>query len=189
VANLCPIVPSARHFATALPIPAPIAAISCDLDYTVPYLLRGYAMAIKQGLFFSRAAIALVLAGVAGCQQYEVNLNGRTLYRPAPLFSDFVLADKALSACVKQTILDRAITRQEDLVSLKCTYASIESLEGLERFTQLQVLDLRHNRIGRWVSQPWALLQRLDLRGNPVNCQDLVGRASAQLTVLSDCPP
>lgn len=134
---------------------------------------------------------ALLLAAllVAGCADYAVTFNERTLYTPPALFSDFSLADEALGECVAQHIIDGKITASDALTLLDCSRAGITDLAGLEVFTgltrvrlsgnaieditplaaatELEVLLLADNRIGD-AAPLFALeaLERLDLSGN-----------------------
>jgi Leucine-rich repeat (LRR) protein len=147
--------------------------------------------------------IAPLLAALllAGCADYAVTFNDRTLYTPPALFSDYTLADEALRECVTQHIIDGRITTAEALTLLDCSQAGITELAGLEVFTgltrvrlsgnaieditplaaatELEVLLLADNRIGD-AAPLFALeaLERLDLSGN-----DRMTCPSARLTI------
>ncbi len=131
---------------------------------------------------------ALIVMLVTGCERYSVSLNGQTLYTPKALFSDFVIADPGLSSCVKQTILDGRIERADQLTALKCTYAGIERLEGLEVFSNLQQLDLRHNRLKSLAPiKTLAALKQVDVRGNSALCAEVSGSSWKGVALTTDC--
>jgi len=119
--------------------------------------------------FICSCAIAL-----SGCG-YRVTLNQQPVYEPKPLFQNFTLADAALSDCVNQTIEDEGVTDAKQLIALHCSYAGIESLEGLARFANLRQVNLSYNEIRD--GQPLlklTKLQRLDLQGNvDLPCDDV----------------
>src|SRR5690606_4285967 len=104
-----------------------------------------------------------------GCKQYSVSLNEKVLYTPAPLFTHFSLADRQLQSCVDQTIKDLKATKAQDLTSLNCSHAGIESIEGLGIFTELQHLHRANNSISN-ISALTSLpkLETLILRDNKV---------------------
>ena len=82
-----------------------------------------------------------------GCGGYSFTLNDQTLFEPPPLFSDYRIADAALSACVRQAIADAGITRAEDLHDLNCSSAGIRSLAGIEVFIGLERIGLDGNAL------------------------------------------
>jgi len=84
---------------------------------------------------------------VAGCADYAVTFNERTLYTPPALFGDFTLADEPLRECVTQHIIDGRITSAEALTLLDCSHAGITELAGLEVFTGLTRVRLSGNAI------------------------------------------
>ena len=136
---------------------------------------------------------ALLLLTIAGCQDYQLTINDREVYSPPQLFSDYQVPDAALRACIKQTIVDQSIVRAEQLTALVCTYAGIESLQGLNRFTQLTTINLANNRLKN--IKPLMFfggLQRVNLTDNPdLNCVDIKSLSdllpSPPVTSLS-CP-
>lgn len=93
----------------------------------------------------------LVLLGVAwllaACQGYDVTVNDRVVYSPAPLFAGFDIPDPGLATCVRQAVIDQAITDPSDLKDLNCAHAGIESLDGLAEFSGLTRLGLASNRV------------------------------------------
>ncbi len=132
-----------------------------------------------------------------GCKNYSVSLNDKTVYTPAPLFTNYQIADVKLHACVEQTIYDLKITKAEELTRLNCSNAGIISLTGLDKFFALTELNLANNQIsdintlgklGRLgvllinnnsIKNPAPLLnllhlQQLDTTYNPgMSCKDL----------------
>lgn len=84
---------------------------------------------------------------VSACSDYEVKFNDRALFTPTPLFSKYVLQDRALNNCVRQHIIDERITQADELRVLVCTNAGIVSLTGLATFTEVQQLNLASNAI------------------------------------------
>ena len=88
-----------------------------------------------------------VLLSVAACGNYDITVNERKVYTPAPLFSDFNLADPALQQCVKQAVIDQKVTAASGLKILNCSHAGVGSLAGLEIFTGLSHLRLSSNAI------------------------------------------
>lgn len=129
--------------------------------------------------YFHPNLAPLIFAGISialsGCSRYAFSVNDNELYRPAPLYTDFRVADEALAACIEQTIHDKRITKVKQLQSLNCSNAGIRSLAGLEHFAWLQKLDVSNNNI----SDSEALrmlnsLQYLKISGNPqLDCADL----------------
>ena len=113
-------------------------------------------------------ALGLFLS-LAACSDYEVKFNDRPLYTPAPLFTDYRLADAALETCIEQTVRDKRITSAEDLNLLVCTSAGIATLEGLGTFAELKQLNLAHNIITEVTAlSKLAQLRRLDLSDNAI---------------------
>ncbi|MEQ8264045.1 hypothetical protein [Pseudohaliea sp.] len=168
-----------------------------------PALLRASLFA---GLFTALPGALLL----AGCADYAVTFNDRTLYTPPPLFRDFSLDDEALRECVTQHIVDGELTSAEALTLLDCSQAGISDLAGIERFTGLtrvrfsgnaiedvtplaaasglELLLLENNRISD-ATPLFALeaLERLDLSGNDrLTCPEPVP-AIAELTLPEHC--
>ncbi len=133
---------------------------------------------------------------IMGCKNYSISVNDNTVYTPAPLFTNYQLADAKLKDCVEQTIADSNITKVEDLKRLNCSNAGISSLDGLDKFFALTELNLANNRLtnisslaklGRLevltlknnqIKDPVPLLsllhiQSLDVSQNPMSCKDL----------------
>ncbi|MEZ5567792.1 MAG: hypothetical protein R3E54_05530 [Halioglobus sp.] len=159
-----------------------------------------------------RNTLILPLFLLVACQGYDFTVNERVVYSPPPLFRDFALADEALRDCVMQLIADERITRVEQLVTLNCSHAGIESLDGLDVFSSLGSLRLSANRVRNLLAlsalpeleqlylddnrviDPVPLyslekLQTLDLSGNPgLQCPDPGAlQQVAQLALPSHC--
>ncbi|MEE4661592.1 MAG: hypothetical protein V2J89_14065 [Halieaceae bacterium] len=94
---------------------------------------------------FIAALLACAMTG--GCADYQFTVNEKVLYRPAPLFVDYQIADAALLQCINQHIEDARITSAEQLTALNCSHAGIEKLDGIETFTGLTHLKLTGNAI------------------------------------------
>lgn len=85
------------------------------------------------------------------------------------------MADTNLRNCIQQHIEDQEIYAPEELKQLACSSAGIESLDGLERFSRIEQLDLENNPLTQ-ISTLFMLanLQYVDLRGNSnIGCEEL----------------
>ena len=104
-------------------------------------------------LFETESARALLIAllmsgtGCAKLGQYDISVNNITVYEPSAPFTVSGVEDSALTACLTQTLLDIDARMATDLVSLNCSDAGIQSLAGLEQFTQIQSMKLSSNDI------------------------------------------
>ncbi|BFM14986.1 hypothetical protein R50073_11690 [Maricurvus nonylphenolicus] len=96
---------------------------------------------------FTRVFIIATTLLIGACSKYQLTLNERVMYTPAPLFTDFSTADRQLKTCLDQAITDAQVTSAGDLKQLICTHAGLTSLEGLEIFTGLELLHLAHNKL------------------------------------------
>lgn len=132
-------------------------------------------MLIKRSI----AVIGFAVVMLSSCDRYRVTLNEHPVYEPAPLFSDFNIADHSLFTCVQQTIEDQGITAAEQLKALSCSHAGIASLQGLQRFDHIEVLNVRHNAIS-----DIALLQQLP----HLKILDLSSNAIKSVTALLALP-
>ena len=94
--------------------------------------LRPQRPARLRAALFAGLSIALIDALlVAGCADYAVTFNDRTLYMPPALFRDFSLDDEALRECVTQHIVDGEIASAGALTLLDCSQAGrCEGKEG-----------------------------------------------------------
>lgn len=99
----------------------------------------------RKSIFRICALISSVI--LIGCKSYSVSVNERVVYTPAPLFSDYTIADPQLATCVAQTIADAHITNAEELKRLNCSNAGIKSLAGLDKFFALEELNLADNQL------------------------------------------
>jgi len=131
---------------------------------------------------------AFILLGA--CQGYDFTVNDKVVYSPKPLFRDYTTPDPGLDHCLEQAINDGVITAAGQLTSLDCSFAGIESLEGIAAFTELRSLRLSANKVrnlgelskiitleelyldDNQVVDPVPLyalpaLRRIDLSGNP----------------------
>ncbi|MEZ5571924.1 MAG: hypothetical protein R3E64_07845 [Halioglobus sp.] len=84
---------------------------------------------------------------LGACQGYDVTVNDKVVYTPVPLFNDFTTPDPGLNSCIKRAINDGVFTRADQLTSLDCSFAGIESLAGLAIFTELKTLRLSANKV------------------------------------------
>ncbi|MEH6568014.1 MAG: hypothetical protein V7709_02985 [Halioglobus sp.] len=103
----------------------------------------------------------LVLILISACESYDFRVNEKLVYSPKPLFSDFVVPDTALAACLEQAIKDGKITSASELALLNCSHAGVKQLTGLEAFTGLSQLKLSANSIGD--ISPLASLTSLEI--------------------------
>lgn len=119
----------------------------------------------RKSIFFICALISSVI--LTGCKDYSVSINERMVYTPAPIFSDYKIADTQLATCVAQTIADAHVTTAEELKRLNCSNAGIKSLAGLDKFFALEELNLADNQLVD-ISQiePLGRLKIVILSGN-----------------------
>ena len=109
----------------------------------------------------------LLLLGA--CQGYDFKVNDKVVYTPIPLFTDFTVPDPGLDSCLKQAINDGVITAPEQLTTLDCSFAGIESLEGLAAFTGLKSVRLSANKVRNLVELAKIMtLQDLILDDNQI---------------------
>ncbi len=108
---------------------------------------------------------ATLLSGLfillSGCADYQFTFNEQVIYEPPSLLSNFQVADSHLASCIAQTVEDQKVTAIEQLESLACSNAGIESLAGIEQFTELKQLNLDSNQISD--IQPLSNLIKLEL--------------------------
>lgn len=143
-------------------------------------------------LIFGASICAALLLG--GCQRYSLTLNERELYRPQPLLTDYSVADRALQTCIDEHIRSQSVRHPDQLVSLNCSYAGIQTLDGIQQFSRLEAIQLKGNPIEDFeplLSLPH--LRLLDLSETPdPNCEHLQLFVSAQIEQLilpSVCAP
>ena len=118
---------------------------------------------------FSILAVIFICGLCAGCKNYSVSVNDKTVYTPASLFTNYQITDVKLKDCVEQTIYDLHITKAEDLTRLNCSNAGISSLQGLEKFFALAELNLADNQISNInVLEKLGRLEVLVLNNNAI---------------------
>lgn len=83
---------------------------------------------------------------LCACQDYDFKVNDKIIYSPT-LFRNFTTPDPGLTSCLQQAIKDAAVTEGRQLTTLDCSFAGIESLDGLSAFTGLKALRLSANQI------------------------------------------
>ena len=98
----------------------------------------------------ARTLLIVLLMSGAGCAelgQYDIKVNNVTVYEPSAPYSVSGIEDPALAACLSQSLLDIDARMATDLLALNCSDADIQSLDGLEQFTQIQSMKLSSNDI------------------------------------------
>jgi Leucine-rich repeat (LRR) protein len=106
---------------------------------------------------------------LGACEGYDVRVNDKIVYTPIPLFANFTTPDPGLNSCLKQAINDGAITSAQQLTALDCSFAGIESLDGLSTFSALRALRLSGNKVRNLVEINSLIeLQELFLDDNQV---------------------
>ena len=106
---------------------------------------------------------------LVACQGYDFTVNDKVVYRAAPPFTDYEVADPALAECLQQAILDQAVTAAGQLSSLNCSHAGIVKLDGLATFTGLVALRLSSNSVRNLVELTRLVaLEELYLEDNRV---------------------
>jgi hypothetical protein len=130
----------------------------------------------------------LLVAIIAGCKSYSVSLNNNMVYTPPSLFKDFAIADAHLRACVEQTIIDKHITKAEDLKQLNCSHAGVASLTGLEKFYSIEQLNLSENTLQSFAQlSNFSQLKVLILRKNNLtSAEPLLHMLALQELDISD---
>ncbi|MDG1945377.1 MAG: hypothetical protein P8J17_14060 [Halioglobus sp.] len=113
--------------------------------------------------------VALAFLFLCACQDYDFKVNEKIVYAPIPLFRDFSTPDPGLTSCLEQAINDGAITAAQQLTSIDCSFAGIESVEGLATFNGLIALRLSSNQVRNLVEiNKLAALEVLYLDDNQV---------------------
>ena len=106
-------------------------------------------MLLQSGLSATRFCLFIGLVFIAGCSKYQLTLNEKVMYSPAPLFTQFTTADSNLKVCLDQAIKDIQATHASDVKRLVCTHAGVTDLGGLETFPEITQLHLAHNQLQR----------------------------------------
>ncbi|MDE0951513.1 MAG: hypothetical protein OSA45_09600 [Halioglobus sp.] len=113
--------------------------------------------------------VSLAFLFLCACQDYDFKVNEKIVYAPIPLFRDFSTPDPGLTSCLEQAINDGAITAAQQLTSVDCSFAGIESVEGLATFNGLIALRLSSNQVRNLVEiNKLAALEVLYLDDNQV---------------------
>lgn len=89
----------------------------------------------------------VLLTGCGQLGQYDITVNDVTVYEPPAPFKVDGIDDAALAACLQQTVTDLAANGAEEVITLNCSDAGIQSLSGLEQFTQIRTIKLSGNNI------------------------------------------
>ncbi len=131
-------------------------------------------------MFKTIGSIALftsIIMTHSGCSNYEVSLNDRQLYTPAPLIAKIAAQDTGLRSCLFQTIEDQQLRDPDKLTALGCSSAGISDLQGLNQFPNLTQLHLPKNNISDIeVLYKLPKLESVNLSDNPIsNLQPLLG--------------
>ena len=120
----------------------------------------------------ARALLIILLMLGTGCAelgQYDITVNNVTVYEPSSPYTVSGIEDPALAACLTQSLLDIDARSATDLVALNCSDAGIQSLAGLEQFTQIQSMKLSSNNIRNLlVLERLTVLRQLWLDNNDV---------------------
>ena len=120
----------------------------------------------------ARGLLVILLVLGAGCAelgQYDITVNDVTVYEPSAPYSVSGIDDPALAACLTQSLLDIDAQAATDLVVMNCSDAGIQSLAGLEQFTQIQSMKLSGNDIRNLlVLERLTVLRQLWLDDNDV---------------------
>jgi Leucine-rich repeat (LRR) protein len=115
--------------------------------------------------FMPRRLLIILLIPLWGlltaCESYDISVNEKLVYSPAPLFSAFNVADPALQECLEQAVIDGKVTSAAQLAILNCSHAGVADLSGLEIFTGIAKLKLSSNDIQN--ISPLASLTILEL--------------------------
>ena len=95
--------------------------------------------------YIAKFCILFIIANLVACKNYSISVNDNLVYTPPTLFTAFTINDQHLRNCVEQTIIDKQITKAEDLKELNCSHAGIANLEGVEIFSAIKQLNLSEN--------------------------------------------
>lgn len=119
--------------------------------------------------------IGVTVFSILGCAEYSFDINKNEVYTPAPIYTDFSLADSGLRNCIDQTIKDKKLTSSQSVTRLQCSYSGVSTIEGIAKFSRLEKLSLKGNNINK-IDELLQLtyLEYLDLSDNPISdCQTL----------------
>jgi Leucine-rich repeat (LRR) protein len=111
--------------------------------------------------------VGLAFLLLSACNGYDVKLNDKVMYSPIPLFTDFATPDQGLRSCIERAINDGVVSAPQQLTNLDCSFAGIESLDGLAIFTDLKTLRLSANKVSNLVElSKMAALEEVYLDDN-----------------------
>ena len=128
-----------------------------------------------------------LLISLPACQNYSLKLNGNAL-NAEPVFSNFVVADKHLAACIKEHLFDQHATKAEDLKQLYCPQRSIKSLQGLETFNHLLSVKINGNAVTTLAPlMALSSVEEVNLEGNPVDCGQVNNLRTRGVRVVGVC--
>lgn len=85
------------------------------------------------------------------------------------------VSDRALDSCIQKAMNKAGISQPEQLEKLKCHNKGIQSLDGLNQFTQLESLSLFGNKIGEANLTQLTQLKHLNLAKNQLNTLEIHG--------------
>jgi len=138
--------------------------------------------------FRALAIPVLVMASCAllpGCDRYRITLNEQVVSEPPGLLKGYEVADPGLDSCIEQTIIDLQIHTLEGLDSLVCTNAGIKSLDGIQAFGNLRLINLAYNQLTDLTPLLFlGELHSVNLEGNPQ--LDCTGVAKLQSHLSGD---
>ena len=128
---------------------------------------------------------------LSACERYVFTFNDTPIYQPSALFSDYTIADPALSRCVTQHIADLKIIAATELERLECPHLKITHLGGLDPFSGISILNLADNDLTS-LAALYSLqqLRHLNLDTNPrLDCNEAghFEKQSVQLTLPVHC--
>lgn len=136
---------------------------------------------------FAPLMITALSLSLLSCQSLPVTINGNTL-NSTPLMSVTTIEDKHLTACVKEHVFDHKVSKPADLKQLNCSQRSIQTLNGLEIFTNLQKVNLAGNPIESL--KPLIAITSLEeviLGDWLAQCSEVMALHARGITVTSAC--
>ena len=106
---------------------------------------------------------------LGGCSRYSVSINENVVYTPPGLLAGYVIDDNAFASCIRAIITEQTLTKTEQLTRLICPAGSIESLKGIEQFSNLEYVGLADNQVSS-IHELKALkaLQQVNMSNNRV---------------------
>lgn len=126
-------------------------------------------MSVMNILYVKHALYTCILVLATTSCSYDISINERVVYTPAPHLIVKDISDNALRNCLQQHIEDASITKLEQLQTLVCSSAGIRSLAGIERYRYIVRLNLKKNALSDLL--PLAslrALQELNLDNNNI---------------------